>query len=244
MTIDTSQTVASLAVAKPASTWVLEGLGIDYCCGGNRSVAEACAAAGISAEELDRRLADAETAQAPAGVAADWSKAALKDLVAHIVDTHHAYLNRELPRLVEMFDKVLEAHGKNHTELGAMCERFGELDNELMSHMFKEEHVLFPYITRLETAREWGEEVAPPPFGSVRFPIRMMLGEHDSAGEALQILRAESENYTVPPDGCPTFHALYNGLKGLEADLHQHIHLENNILFPRAIELEERAAAA
>ncbi len=239
MAIDTSQTVASLAVAKPASTRVLEGLGIDYCCGGSRSVADACAAAGITLEELEQRIAQTEPAKASG--ASDWSQAALKDLIAHIVGTHHAYLNRELPRLAEIFDKVLAAHGKNHPELGGLRERFDDMDNELMSHMFKEEHVLFPYMERLEEARERHEPVAPPPFGSVRFPIRMMFAEHDSAADALQALRTRSWNYTVPSDGCPTFHALYAGLKELESDLHQHIHLENNILFPRAIAMEEQA---
>jgi regulator of cell morphogenesis and NO signaling len=244
MALDTSQTVASLAITRPASTGVLEGLGIDYCCGGSRSIAEACASAGIAPEELDKRLAEAESRTAPAGLVTDWTKRGLQALVTHIVNAHHAYLYKELPRLAGLFDKVMEAHGKNHPELDAMYEQFSELQDELMSHMFKEEHMLFPYITRLDTAAEWSEVVERPPFGSVRFPIRMMVAEHDSAGEALQNLRTTSRNYAVPPDGCPTFHALYAGLKEMEADLHQHIHLENNILFPRAVELEERATMA
>ena len=137
-----------------------------------------------------------------------------------------------------LFDKVCSVHGKNHPELDAMRDTFGGLADELTTHLMKEEMMLFPYIVRMEESAVAKETVVPSPFGSVRNPVSMMMHEHDSAGNALRSLRHASNGYASPPDACISFQTLYRALAELEADLHQHIHLENNILFPRAVEME------
>ena len=168
----------------------------------------------------------------------DWQTAPLSDLIAHIKNTHHQYTREEMARLGPLFDKVCSVHGKNHPELDGIRATFGGLVQELTMHMMKEEMVLFPYIVRMEEAAIEKEPVLPPPFGSVRNPVAMMMHEHDSAGNALREMRQASSGFAAPPDACISFQTLYRALAEFEADLHQHIHLENNILFPRAVEME------
>jgi regulator of cell morphogenesis and NO signaling len=163
----------------------------------------------------------------------------LADLVAHIISTHHKYTREEMARLGPLFDKVCSVHGKNHPELLQVRVSFQGLEQELTMHMMKEERVLFPYIVRMEESVIQKEPVLPPPFGSVQNPVTMMMHEHDSAGEALRSMRKASAGYTPPGDACISFQTLYKTLADFEADLHQHIHLENNILFPRAIAMEK-----
>ena len=148
-------------------------------------------------------------------------------------------LYEELARLGPLFDKVCSVHGKNHPELLDARASFSGLSQELTMHMMKEEKVLFPYIVRMEEAVIQQEPVLPPPFGSVQSPISMMEHEHESAGNALRAMRQASSGYTTPPDACVSYQTLYRALAEFEADLHQHIHLENNILFPRAIAMEQ-----
>jgi regulator of cell morphogenesis and NO signaling len=168
----------------------------------------------------------------------DWQREPLSDLIAHITSTHHTYTRREIARLGPLFDKVCSVHGKNHPELLHIRAGFRGLAQELTMHMMKEEMVLFPYIVRLEEAVMQREPVSAPPFGSVSNPISMMEHEHDSAGNALRAMRQASSGYNPPPDACVSYQTLYKALVDFEEDLHQHIHLENNILFPRAIALE------
>ena len=168
----------------------------------------------------------------------NWQTAPLADLISHIKNTHHKYTREEIARLGPLFDKVCSVHGKNHPELLQLRETFQGLAQELTTHLMKEEMVLFPYIERMEESVLQKEPILPPPFGTVQNPVAMMEHEHDSAGNALRALRATSNGYTAPPDGCVSYQTLYKTLAELEADLHQHIHLENNILFPRAIALE------
>ena len=162
-------------------------------------------------------------------------------MVAYIVTRHHGFTREELVRLSELLEKVCSVHGENHPELRRLHTIFQELKNELTGHMSKEEQILFPYIENLEAAVARGEPAPTPVFGTVRNPIRMMIQEHDDAGQALRGLREASSNYQVPADGCVTFRTLYQALEEFEKDLHQHIHLENNILFPRAADLEASA---
>jgi regulator of cell morphogenesis and NO signaling len=164
----------------------------------------------------------------------NWQVKPLADLVDHIITKHHKYTREEIARLGPLFDKVCSVHGKNHSELPQMRAIFLGLVQELSSHMMKEEMVLFPYILRMEEAVV---EKAPP-FGTVQNPVVMMVHEHDSAGQALRTMRKESAGYALPGDACAGFRTLYKALEDFEADLHPHIHLENNILFPRAIEME------
>jgi len=235
----TAQTVGELAAENPAATRVFEKLGIDYCCGGSRTLEEACQAAGVAVEDVQDALAKA--AAAPPTEEHDWTTAALADLIAHIQDTHHQYTRAELARLAPLFDKVCGVHGPNHPELARMRATFGGLSQELLAHMMKEEVVLFPFIVRMEQAFLEKRAIPRPPFGTVQNPVAMMIHEHDGAGQALEDLRAASNGYNPPPDACISYRTLYQALAALEADLHQHIHLENNILFPRAIEMEATA---
>jgi regulator of cell morphogenesis and NO signaling len=166
--------------------------------------------------------------------------ATMGELIDHLVTIHHAYLHRELPRLADLAGRVVDAHGNRHPELRELRDVFESLRDELRFHLLKEEKILFPSIARLEVAREVPELYC----GSVENPILVMEHEHDDAGAALARLRALTDGYTPPPDACPTYRALLEGLAGLEADLHVHIHEENNILFPRARAAEGALQAA
>jgi regulator of cell morphogenesis and NO signaling len=146
-----------------------------------------------------------------------------------------------MERITALAEKVTTRHGENHPELPTVRELFQRLCDDLRPHMFKEEMVLFPYIKQLERAAVAGDQAPYAPFGTVANPVRMMMLEHDAAGEILRELRAASGDYTPPADGCMSYQALYRALEEFEADLHQHIHLENNLLFPRAAELERQA---
>ncbi len=228
------QTVGEIAAEAPAAVRVFEKYRIDYCCGGKRPLEEVCRERGISPEAV---LAEVKEAAAGPATDRDWSRASMTELIHHIVSTHHEYLKSELPVLDARLGRVIEAHGANHGDMLRDLRRvFAGLRDEITAHLRKEEMILFPALEDLERARNEGRDPAPTPFGSVRNPIRMMMFEHDNAGDALSRMRTVTGNYTLPEDACPTFGALYAGLQELEADLHQHIHLENNILFPRALE--------
>jgi regulator of cell morphogenesis and NO signaling len=239
MGLTAAKTVRELATEFPNATRLFEKLGIDYCCGGNRSLEEACAAARLSPGEVLSSLEQGEEASPTSWLDRDWEAAPLADIIAHIKRTHHNYTREEIARLAPLFDKVCSVHGRNHLELDRIRTVFHGLAQELTTHMMKEEMVLFPYIVRMEESVIQREPLLPPPFGSVQNPIQMMVHEHDSAGDALRTMRQASAGYTLPGDACISFQTLYKALADFEADLHQHIHLENNILFPRAIEMEQ-----
>jgi len=237
MSIKQTRTVRELAVEVPNATRVFEKLGIDYCCGGTKPLAEACGAAGLQVDEVIRELE--ASSQATNGGERDVAAGSLSELIGHIVRTHHKFTREEIARLKALLDKVCAAHGKNHAELGTIRETFLGLAQELTLHLMKEENVLFPYIVRMEEGQLKNSPVPTPPFGTVQNPVGMMMHEHDGAGEALRRIRALSRDFSVPGDACVSYRTLYEGLAGFEADLHQHIHLENNILFPRSIEMED-----
>lgn len=238
MSVSTERTVRDWALEHPEATRVFEKAGIDYCCGGGKSLEEACAAANLSVDELIDSLELAEEDARAKQKDRNWQREPLADLVAHINGTHHKYTREEIVRLGPLFDKVVSVHGKNHPELQHVRAAFRGLAQELSMHMMKEEAVLFPYIVRMEESVIQREPVLPPPFGSVQNPVSMMMHEHDSAGEALRTMRQASAGYTAPGDACISYQTLYKALADFEKDLHQHIHLENNILFPRAIDME------
>jgi regulator of cell morphogenesis and NO signaling len=241
VTINKTKTVGEFAVELPGATRIFEKLGIDYCCGGATPLNEACSAAGVTEESVLTLLHGAEKLSVDGGEAKNWQTAPLSELMNHIVNRHHSFARAELFRLKELLAKVCSVHSGNHPELFRIRDIFFRLQAELTDHMLKEERVLFPYIEKLETAVGGGEQAPKPAFGTVRNPVRMMMQEHDEAGQALRNLREVSSNYQVPADGCISFRTLYQGLEEFEKDLHHHIHLENNILFPRAAELEARA---
>jgi regulator of cell morphogenesis and NO signaling len=240
MTILTPETpVGQWVVERPSRARLFERLGIDYCCGGAKPLDRACREKGLDVAAVLRELQAAEAADVGPDEF-DAAGATMTALVDHIVATHHDYLHREMPRLAILSDQVAAAHAARHPELTELRAVFDSLREELMFHMLKEEKVLFPVIKRLEAAAEMPEL----PCGSVANPIRVMEHEHDDAGAALARLRALTDGYTPPADACPTYRALLAGLAGLEADLHRHIHEENNILFPCARAAEEALQTA
>jgi regulator of cell morphogenesis and NO signaling len=226
--IDETRTLGELVNEHPARARVLERLGLDYCCNGQRSLADACATAGLGLAEVAPLLDIDDTTE-------DWVQLGPTALVDHLERVHHAYLWEELPRLTALADKVLDAHGAQHPELTTVRRLLHELELDLEPHMLKEERVLFPMIRELATAD------TPVKFqcGSLRNPISVMLTEHERAGELLHMLRDAANGYVVPADGCTSYAMLYDGLTQLEADTHLHIHKENNLLFPAVIQLEE-----
>lgn len=236
MNVAAEKTVRELALENPGAPRVFERLGIDYCCGGDQSLKDACRTANIDINQVLELLEEA-CDSAPA-VEKDWQAESIAGLITHIKNTHHQYTREEIGRLGPLFAKVSMVHGKNHPELFKISESFEGLAAELSTHLMKEEMILFPYLTAIEAAVTENAPIAKAPFGSVQNPIAMMEHEHDSAGNALRAMRAASNGYSAPPDACISFQMLYKALAALEADLHQHIHLENNILFPRAVRME------
>ena len=241
MAVMTAKTVREVAVENPAATRVFERFGIDCCCGGNQGLEQACQMAGVSFDEVaDSLEMDEEAARASKPVH-DWRSEPLSELITHIKNTHHKYTREETVRLAALLQRVCSVHGKNHPELHGIRETFGWLSQELVTHLMKEEMALFPYIARMEESVIQREPVLPGPFGSVQNPVAMMEHEHDSAGAALRSIRKASNDFAAPADACVSYQTLYKALADFEADLHQHIHLENNILFPRAIAMERCA---
>jgi regulator of cell morphogenesis and NO signaling len=235
-----NKTVRDVALEMPQATRVFEKLKIDYCCGGDKPLGEACATAGVEVANLEQMLSEAAQTEGQGNGLFDPQKAALSELVGYILDKHHVYTKEEMTRLEPLIEKVITAHGENHPELQGIDAFFQQLCADLKPHMSKEEQILFPYIIEMERSTVENRPASFAPFGTVHNPIRMMMMEHDTAGDLLRELRALSSNYTVPPDGCISYQTLYQALEAFEQDLHQHIHLENNILFPRAIEMEGR----
>ncbi len=239
MNISASRTVRELALEMPAVTKVFEKIGIDYCCGGAQSLSEACARAGKPIEQVLPLLEEIVSSSETKEEKADWRVRRLAKLTRYIVGEHHTFTRRELGRLSLLMAKVCSAHSANHPELMRIQSLFQSLEHDLLPHLHKEEQILFPYIERMEEALRRGDPIPTAFFGTVRSPVRMMMLEHDNAGELLRGIRDASQDFQVPEDGCPSYEMLYQGLRAFEEDLHQHIHLENNILFPRAVEMED-----
>ena len=225
-------TLAAIVDASPGAARVLERHHLDYCCGGRRTLAEACVAAGIDPDPV---LAELTLSGAPGdGAPGAWTTMSPSQLVDHLEGTHHRYLHDELPRLDALVQKVVGVHGERHPELGQVQDTFALLRDDLEPHLAKEERILFPMIRELDAAagtRALGT-------GSVAGPIRVMLAEHDRAGELLERLRTTTDGYRAPDDACGSYRALYEGLEQLEADIHLHVHKENNVLFPAVVDLD------
>jgi len=225
MVITENTTVADIATAIPSSVRVFQRHGIDFCCGGRTPLAVACREHGVSFTEI------ASTIEASAKAAPDderdWTRESLRTLIVHIVETYHEPLRDELPRLEAMAAKVARVHGSKAPYLNRIETVLIELSADLQLHMQKEERVLFPAI--------WAFEGGARPGTPISAPIGAMEHEHDLAGGLLSELRAITGGYVVPLWACETFRALYHGLSDLEAAMHVHVHLENNVLFPRAL---------
>jgi regulator of cell morphogenesis and NO signaling len=224
MVITEHTTVGDIAAALPSSIRVFQRHGIDFCCGGRTPLSVACHERGISFAEIAGAVA---AAAAPADPdSRDWTREPLRALIDHIIGTYHTPLREELPRLGAMAVKVANVHGAKAPHLSRVQALVSELSDDLNLHMLKEERMLFPAIRAIEDDRDL---VIP-----ISAPIRVMEHEHDRAGELLSELRAITSGYVPPSWACGTFQALYQGLAELESDMHAHVHLENNMLFPRA----------
>lgn len=233
MAIDVKRPVGELVAERISRACVLERFGIDYCCHGKTPLDDACRRLGLVSEEVLGALAQADAAPQAVGEP-DFARMPLSELADQIEATHHAFMKAELPRVERLLAKVRAAHAERHPELHEVTAVFAGFQLEIDSHMMKEERILFPMIRQLETA------TSLPTFhcGSVRNPIRVMEHEHDSAGSALARMRSLTGGFTAPADGCASYQALMAGMAAVEADLHRHIHKENNILFPKAAVLE------
>jgi len=224
------QLVGLLVAEKPARSRVFERWGIDYCCGGKKALSEACAAKQLDAAAVMR---DLETSDAsPQPIVTDWSKEPLTALCDHIQKSHHGYLREALPRLTALTEKVAERHGSRDKRLIELKNLYPTFRSNLEEHMAKEEDILFPAIRSLE---------GRGPIDSLAYgiaePIKVMLADHDNAGAALDQLRELTDGYVASPDACNTRRAMLDAFSELETDMHQHVHKENNILFPRALKM-------
>jgi regulator of cell morphogenesis and NO signaling len=233
-TLSAPLSVGEFAAANPAAVRILDRHQIDFCRGGKTPLDEACQAKGVDPAAL---MAEIERSARPQD-STDWMTAPILDLIEHIVSVHHVYLKAELPRLETILTKIERNHGGKYPAVPAMVPVFRALKEELDGHLMKEEMVLFPLIQTMVDAQLSGSRLPMSHCGSVRNPIRVMHMEHDSATGAMTRLRQLTDGYQVPAEACNTFRALYFELQELEADLERHIHLENDILFPRAAELE------
>ena len=238
MSINTTDTVRDLAIEVPGATRLFEKFGIDYCCGGGRPLSEACSTAGIEVDDVVRSLEQAAAASNKRTEDRDWRVESLTALISHILDTHHAFDREELARLDPLLAKVASVYRESHPELAEIHRVFIALKQDLLNHMLKEEQVLFPYIIQLQEAADRGGTKPFPFFGTVRNPVSMMMMEHDTVGDMLRQIRELSSNFEVLPEACVSYRTLYEALEGFERDLHTHIHLENNLLFLRAVEME------
>ncbi len=230
-------TVRDIALEQPASIRVFEKFGIDYCCGGRKPLAQACQERSLDIQAVLTAIEVASRgAEEPAQ---EWASASLETLCEHIVWTHHDYVRREIPRLWQLAQKVVARHGDTHPELVQIQQLIRKAGEDLIQHLGKEEQILFPTIVNMERNLSTCGPRSLGCFSSVRSPIAVMLAEHDSAGETLAQIRQLSHDFTPPDGACPTYCGYYNALSEFEQDLHRHVHLENNILFPRAIEMDE-----
>ncbi len=238
MSITTTATLADVGATSLSAVRTLERYGLDYCCGGKQSFDAACRAKGLEPATVMQEI---ERTQGAGASDRDWQTAPLDELAKHILATHHEYLKLELPALGQRMDKVLAVHGsKDRQTLGSLAALFAGLRAELELHLHKEESILFPFLEQYGRAETAGKPMPPVPFGTIANPIGVMEREHENAGGALTELRRLTHDYEYPVYACSTVRALYEGIQAIGADLHVHIHLENNILFPRAIALESK----
>ncbi|MGD0649149.1 MAG: iron-sulfur cluster repair di-iron protein [Acidobacteriaceae bacterium] len=235
-------TVRDIALRQPTAIRVFEHLGIDYCCGGNQTLASACAAANLDAHAVQLALEFA--AGRPSLPQPEWGKASLELLCAHIIVKHHAYARRELPRLLELCANVLARHGEAHPELAAIHATLSQLETEINEHLAKEESVLFPYIVSVERSLHSIDQEPISCYGFLPEPVAVLSHDHEEAAILLAQIRQLSHNFTPPLGVCLSYRIFYTGLQEFEHDFRQHTHLENNILFPRAIMLEANTAFA
>lgn len=229
-------TIGELVTNDYRKAEIFKKYGLDFCCGGKKTLLQACSSKRLDIVQIEKELKELDsTSSLPAEDYNSWDISFLAD---YILNTHHKYVKQALPVIYEYTQKVAKVHGDRHPEAIAIAEKFLIVVDELNRHMCKEEDILFPYIKHLSTADSNGMKIEPSPFGTVKNPINMMEHEHDIVGDLMEEIKELANNYTPPADACTTYKLSYAKLKEFEDDLHKHIHLENNILFPKAIKLE------
>jgi len=236
MLVQKENTIGEVVAWNLQTAKVFEDFGLDFCCGGKKTIQDACRERGINPETVLSNLVKIETT---GGIAAHYDKWELDFLADYIITNHHTYVLNEITTIEHHLEKVTAKHGEKHTELLRINSLFNELKDELVIHMQKEEKMLFPYVKKMVIAKNNSLDFPFPPFGSIKSPISVMESEHENAGRLMSEIGKASNSYTPPEDACTTFRLLYNELAEFEADLHVHIHLENNILFPKSISLEK-----
>lgn len=238
MEVQKNQNIGELVARDYRTASVFKKYGIDFCCQGNRSIDDACIAKNIDVDNVLNNLNSIHPNNNSVGI--DFQSWPLDLLADYIEKTHHRYVEDKSPELIAYLEKICEVHGKNHTELYEINELIQQTVANLAQHMKKEELVLFPYIRKMEKAKRTGELLQKPSFGSIQNPINQMESEHSAEGDRFRDIETLSNNYTPPEDACNTYRVTYALLKEFQDDLHLHIHLENNILFPKAIQLEKQ----
>lgn len=241
MTITSDTPVRDIATSMPKAIPVLERLGVDYCCGGQHTLAEACSNHHIALARVLDELEQLQQQQGANVAESHWLHAPLKDLTEYIVKKHHAYTREQLKLIDDLMSKVEQRHGVEHPEVFQLGKLLAVFGSELRHHAGCEEDNLFPYIASLGTNET--KDLPAPAKGSVKMPIDHMMADHDQTGRELGTIHKLTNHYTPPAEACPTWRALYRAIEELDADLHQHIHLENNILFPRAIKEAQTSGA-
>ncbi|HEY8661426.1 MAG TPA: iron-sulfur cluster repair di-iron protein [Hanamia sp.] len=232
------ETLGEIAAKDLRKAQVFKKYGLDFCCGGKKTVKEACAEKGLDVTKIEQELqtADKNISTARPLPYNEWS---LDFLADYIVNTHHSYVKKTIPDLRSYASKVASVHGNRHPELLAISQLTDEVCEELSLHMVKEETVLFPYIKQLVASKNNGNPLQKGTFNTIQAPIDMMEHEHDVVGKKLEQIRTLSNNYALPDDACASYSFLYKTLEEFEYDLHIHVHLENNILFPKSLEMEK-----
>lgn len=232
------RTVGQIVTEDYRSAQVFRNFGLDFCCGGNMTIEEACTKKEIDPQKVREALRSLDEKNGEKQH--NYNEWSLDFLVDYIVNNHHKYTRSKLPEIGIYAKKVAKVHGERHEELKEIYYEFTMLHTEIFNHLDKEERILFPYIKKLVEAEKSGEQPDTPEFGMAANPISMMEEEHDEAGTSMAKIRKLSNDFTPPEDACTTYRVLFENLEGFEKDLHKHVHLENNILFPKALELEKK----
>lgn len=236
MTAKPGATIREIVATDYRTAAVFERHGLDFCCNGCRTIEQACHDEGVDPlaviTELDAVL------DAPAGATPDYKSWDARTLIEHIVRRHHGYVRDAVPSLVQHTRKIADVHGARHPELVHIANLFRRVGDEMTEHMFKEERILFPFIAAIDEARANRRPIPLPPFGTVENPIGVMEAEHRFVGDAMAEMRHLTGNFTPPADACGTYRVTLQELDAFERDLHEHVHLENNVLFPKAVALE------
>lgn len=239
MKINEDITIGEIVAKDNRTASVFESLGIDFCCQGNRTIDEVCETRNIDSrdliEDIQKVLQEPKITQIN-----DYNIWTLDKLALHIEEKHHKYVEKQIPVIKQNLDKICTVHGKQHPELFKVQELFNASAGELSMHMKKEELVLFPFIYKMVKFKKENKPYEIPGFGTVQNPIQMMMDEHDNEDERFRQINKITQNYRIPDDACESYRACFAYLQEFDEDLHLHIHLENNILFPKAIELEKQ----